>query len=69
MNSQLGRAVRSFYEESKAGVRVCREEGRRFNVTVGLRQGCVMSPWLFNLYMDGVVRVESKDHECRCLLE
>ena len=23
---------------------------------VGLRQGCVMSPWLFNLYIDGVVR-------------
>ena len=27
-----------------------------FEVTVGLRQGCVMSPWLFNVYMDGVVR-------------
>ena len=25
-------------------------------VNVGLRQGCVMSPWLFNVYMDGVVR-------------
>ena len=24
---------------------------------VGLRQGCVMSTWLFNLYIDGVVRV------------
>ena len=23
---------------------------------VGLRQGCMMSPWLFNIYMDGVVR-------------
>ena len=23
---------------------------------VGLRQGCVMLPWLFNLYIDGVVR-------------
>ena len=23
---------------------------------VGLRQGCVMSPWLFNFYIDGVVR-------------
>ena len=27
-----------------------------FPVNVGLRQGCVMYPWLFNVYMDGVVR-------------
>ena len=27
-----------------------------FPVNVGLRQRCVMSPWLFNVYMDGVVR-------------
>ena len=27
-----------------------------FDVRVGLRQGCVMSPWLFNLLFDGVVR-------------
>ena len=27
-----------------------------FPVNVGLRQGCVMSPWLFNVYMDGEVR-------------
>ena len=26
-----------------------------FPVNVGLRQGCVMSPWLFNVYTDGVV--------------
>ncbi len=23
---------------------------------MGFRQGCVMSPWLFNIYMDGVMR-------------
>ena len=27
-----------------------------FSVNVGLRQVCVMSPWLFNVYMDGMVR-------------
>ena len=27
-----------------------------FPVNVGLRQGCVMSPRLFNVYMDGVFR-------------
>merc|ERR1711872_441017 len=38
------------------GVRGCREESEWFEVGVGLRQGCVMSPWLFNLFMDGVMR-------------
>ena len=27
-----------------------------FDVKVGLRQSCVMSPWLFNVYMDSIVR-------------
>ena len=27
-----------------------------FPLNVGLRQGCVVSPWLFNVYMDGVVQ-------------
>ena len=27
-----------------------------FPVNVGLRQGCMMSPWLFNVYIDSVVR-------------
>ena len=29
---------------------------KRFLVSVGLRYGCVMSTWLFTVYMDGVAR-------------
>ena len=27
-----------------------------FPINGGLRQGCVKSPWMLNVYMDGVVR-------------
>ena len=27
-----------------------------FPITQGVRQGCVMSPWLFNAFMDKIVR-------------
>ena len=50
------RGIQSFYEGSTACVRVGSDMSESFEVTVGLRQGCVMSPWLFNVYMDGVVR-------------
>ena len=44
------------YVGSKSCVRVGNEVSEWFPVRVGLRQGCVMLPWLFNLYIDGVVR-------------
>ena len=56
VNDRLLTAVKSFYNNSEACVRVCRKKSDWFRVKVGLRQGCVMSPWLFNLFMDGVMR-------------
>ena len=35
----------SLYVDSMASVRVGNDVNERFPVNVGLRQGCVMSPW------------------------
>ena len=48
--------MQSFYVDSRACIRVENDVSEWFRVNVGLRQGCVMSPWLFNVYLDGVVR-------------
>ena len=48
--------MKSLYVGRKACARVGNEVSEWFPVRVGLRQGYVMSPWLFNLYIDGVVR-------------
>ena len=50
---KLLKAVQSFYVDSRACVRVGNDVSESFPVTVGLRQGCVKSSWLFNVYMDG----------------
>ena len=53
---KLLKAVQSFYLDSRACVRVGNDVSEWFLVNVGLRKGCVISLWLFNVYMDGVVR-------------
>ena len=48
--------VLSFYVESQACVIDESGMSEWFDVNVGLRQECVMSPWLFIVYIDGIVR-------------
>ena len=56
VGEKLLKAVQSFYVDSRACVRVGNDVSEWFPINVGLRQGCVMSPWLFNVYIDVVVR-------------
>ena len=49
-------SFRKIVVDSRSCVQVGNDVSEWFLVNVGLRQGCVMSPWLFNVYnMDGVV--------------
>lgn len=49
-------AIQAFYKDSKAIVRIEGEESASFEINVEVRQGCLMSPWLFIVYMDIVVK-------------
>ena len=53
---RLLNGIKSMYVDSEACVRINRVESEWFKIESGVRQGCVMSPWLFNLYMDGVMK-------------
>ena len=62
VRGKLLKVVQSFYVDSRACVRVGNDMSQWFLVTVGLRQGCVITPRLFNIYiynyiyLDGGVR-------------
>ncbi len=56
LQGRLLKGVKSFYVNSRACVRVGNGVSDWFVVQVGLQQGCVMSPWLFNVYMNSIVR-------------
>ncbi len=75
-------SAKSFYEKAPARVKISGETSEHFEIKVGLRQGCVMSPWLFNIYMDGdithpcltptstaktLTELPSHPHTCICL--
>ena len=53
---ELLRAVQSLYICSRAAVRTREEETDWFEVKCGLRQGCVLSPLLFIIFMDNIMK-------------
>src|SRR5215469_9421182 len=56
LGGKLLDAIKSFYGNSRACVKMDGRKGNFFEVKVGLREGCGMSPWQFNVYMDSVVK-------------
>ena len=59
----LVRLIESLYENQEAAVRVEGETSEWFNVGKGVRQGCILSPYLFNVYAENIMRnVRSDEH-------
>ena len=56
VGSKLLNGIKSIYVNSLAYVRVKGGKGGCFRINNGVRQGCIMSPWLFNVYMDALMK-------------
>ena len=64
VNGQLLRAIKSFYYcRPEVCVRVIVMQSKPFYVGVGLRQRCILSPLLFNVYMKWIGKRSQAD-EC-----
>ncbi len=48
--------IKAFYREANVCVKVDGELSDSFAVGEGVRQGCIMSPWWFNIFRDGCMR-------------
>ena len=58
---ELLRAIQALYEGGKACVKVGQSETEMFDVQKGVKQGCTLSPWLFNVFVDEVVKEARRD--------
>ena len=63
VNGQLLCAIKSFYCRPEICVRVNIRQSKPFHVSVELRQGCVLSPLLFIVYMNWIDECSQAD-EC-----
>ena len=55
--------MKALYQDSSCRVRVQDRLSVEFGVGMGLRQGCILSPLLFSLYINGVV---TRLHDGKC---
>ena len=50
MGGKLLNRIMSMYVNKVACVKVKEGESECFRIDIGVRKGCIMSPWLFNVY-------------------
>jgi len=49
--------LRNLYENQLAAIRIEHGDTASFQVKKGIRQGCILSPYLFNLYAERIMRM------------
>src|SRR5579872_4993872 len=62
ISGKMWRVLRSIYENVESSVLVNDNHTRFFSINVGLRQGCLLSPILFAIYINGLAEEINEEH-------
>ena len=63
INDNLTMLIRSLYDRATSAVFFSNNIGEWFRTTVGVRQGCLLSPTLFNIFLERIMSDALEDHE------
>ena len=63
INASIIRAIENLYDKAQSAVLFNGSTGEWFRTTVGVRQGCLLSPALFNIFLERIMCEALDDHE------
>ena len=63
ITSNLVRAVGQFYDKAAGAVRMNGSMGEWFGAAVGVRQGCLLSPTLFGIFLERIMSDALEEHD------
>ena len=63
INTNLINAIQNLYDKATSAVCFNGSTGDWFRTTVGVRQGCLLSPTLFNIFLERIMADALEDHK------
>ena len=63
MSAHLIRVIKNLYDKATCAVLFTRRIGDWFQTTVGVRQGCLLSPTLFSIFLERITTDALEDQE------
>ena len=69
ISANLVRTIEQLYDKATSVVQMNGSIGEWFRITVGVRQGCLLSPTLFNIYLEQIMSAALEEHDGRVSID
>ena len=63
ISANLVRAIEQLYDKATSAVQMNGSIGEWFRTTIGVRQGCLLSPTLFNIFLERIITDALEEHD------